>query len=441
MSSEVVNLLRALIRNRCVNDGTPESGSEHRSVATLTDYFGVPGEVFEPLPGRQSLIYRIEGSERDAPSLALVPHTDVVPVEPSGWSRDPFEGEVVDGMVYGRGAVDMLNVTAAMAVAAKPYVTGELRARGDLIFAAVADEEAGGRYGAAALVEERWDLVGADYLLTEVAYPALAVEPGRMIPVSIGEKGAFWSALRATGTPGHGSTPYRADNALAKMAEAVHGLFETPAPVAIIDEWESFVSVLDLPVEIKEALVDPDRVDDAIDELSIDDPLFARYVHALTHMTVSPNMLSAGMKANVIADRAQAQIDIRTLPGMDRHFVDSHLRKAMGSARDDVDIEPFMDMESTISPTGNPLWEAIASGVEDIEGHRNLLPTLMTVGTDARFFRTRGTVAYGVGLYDDRMSFSEMLALFHGHDERVSAESVDLTTRLYERVLQHFLGS
>lgn len=441
MSSEVVDLLRALIRNRCVNDGTPESGQEHRSVDTLTEFFGVPGEVFEPLPGRQSLIYRVEGSEPDAPSLALVPHTDVVPADPSGWSRDPFGAELVDGMVYGRGAVDMLNVTAAMAAAAKPYVTGELRPQGDLIFAAVADEEAGGRYGAAALVEQRWDLVGADYLLTEVAYPALGAESGRMIPVSIGEKGAFWSALRATGTPGHGSTPYRADNALAKMAEAVQGLFATPSPVTIIEEWESFVSVLDLPSEIKEALVDPDRVDEAIDELAIDDPLFARYVHALTHMTVSPNMLSAGMKANVIADRAQAQIDIRTLPGMDRHFVDSHLRKAMGNARDDVEIEPFMDMESTISPTGNPLWEAIADGVEEIEGHRNLLPTLMTVGTDARFFRTRGTVAYGVGLYDDRMSFSEMLALFHGHDERVSPESVDLTTRLYERVLHHFLAS
>lgn len=439
MSSEVVELLRALIRNECVNDGTPESGHEHRSVATLTDYLGVPGEVFEPLPGRQSLIYRVQGSERDAPSLALVPHTDVVPVDPSGWSRDPFAAELVDGMVYGRGAVDMLNVTAAMAAAVKPYVVGQLRPRGDLVFAAVADEEAGGRYGAAALVDQRWDLVGADYLLTEVAYPPLATGGGRMVPVSVGEKGAFWSALRATGTPGHGSTPYRADNALAKMAEAVHGLFQTPSPVAIIDEWEAFVSVLDLPDELKEALVDPDRVDEAVDELAIDDPLFARYVHALTHMTVSPNMLAAGIKANVIADRAQAQIDIRTLPGMDRHFVDSHLRKAMGSARDDVEIDPFMDMESTISPTGNALWEAIARGVEDVEGHRNLLPTLMTVGTDARFFRARGTVAYGVGLYDDRMSFSEMLALFHGHDERVSEKSVELTAQLYERVLHHLL--
>ncbi|MGH8945185.1 MAG: M20/M25/M40 family metallo-hydrolase [Acidimicrobiia bacterium] len=441
MSSEVVELLQALIRNQCVNDGTTTGGQEHRSVATLIDFLGVQGEVFEPAPGRQSLVYRIEGSDPDAPSLALVPHTDVVPVDRSGWSRDPFGAEIVDGMVFGRGAVDMLNVTAAMAAAAKPYVTGEARPRGDLILATVADEEAGGRYGAAALVEERWDLVRVDYLLTEVAYPAIDGEQGPMIPVSIGEKGVFWSALRTSGTPGHGSTPYRADNALETMAAAVHGIFETPSPVAMIEEWESFVSVLDIPEELKAALTDPDQVDEAIETLAADDPLFARYVHALTHMTVSPNMLDAGIKANVIADRARADIDIRTLPGMDRHFVDSHLRKAMGRARDHVEIQPFMDLEATISPTGNPLWEAIADSVQDLEGHRNLLPTLMTVGTDARFWRTRGTVAYGVGLYDDRMAFSEMLALFHGHDERVSVASVERTTALYERVLHHFLGS
>lgn len=441
MSSEVIDLLQALIRNECVNDGTTTSGREHRSVATLIDFLGVPGEVFEPAPGRQSLVYRVEGSDPEAPSLALVPHIDVVPVDRSGWSRDPFAAEIVDGMVYGRGAVDMLNITAAMAAAAKPYVTGEATPRGDLVLAAVADEEAGGRYGAAALVEERWDLVGADFLLTEVAYPGIGGEHGAMVPVSIGEKGVFWSALRTTGTPGHGSTPYGADNALEKMVAAVHGIFETPSPVAMIEEWEEFVSVLALPEELKDALTDPDQVDEAIETLAVDDPLFARYVHALTHMTVSPNMLDAGVKANIIADRARTDVDIRTLPGMNREFVDSHLQKAMGSARDHIDIQPFMDLEATISATGNPLWEAIADGVEDLEGHRNLLPTLMTVGTDARFWRIRGTVAYGVGLYDGRMSFSEMLALFHGHDERVSVASVERTTQLYERVLRHLLGS
>jgi len=439
MSHEVVELLQTLIRNQCVNDGTVGSGHEYRSVATLRDFLGTEGEVFEPEPGRQSLIKRVPGTDPAAPSLALVPHLDVVPVDRSGWTQDPFAADIVDGFVYGRGAVDMLNVTAAMAVAAKPYLTGEKRPRGDLLFAAVADEEGGGRYGALQLVEQRWEDVKADYLLTEVAYPPISYASQQAIPVATGEKGVFWTILRATGTPGHGSTPYRSNNALIKMVEAVHGIADEPMPVAITEEWRRLVVTLDLPENLKESLVDEDRVDEAIDILAITDPLFARYVHAVTHLTISPNMFNAGMKANVIADTATANVDVRALPGMDRGFIDSHLYKAMGNARDDVDLDPYLDLEATISPAGdNPLWEAIADAVEALEGHRNLLPTLMTVGTDARFWRVRGTVAYGVGLYDDRMDFSEMLSLFHGHDERVSVESVVRTTDLYHEVLERF---
>lgn len=439
MTSEAVELLKILIRNACVNDGTPGSGHEYRSVETLLEFFGVDGEVFEPMPGRQSLIYRVSGKDPSAPALALVPHLDVVPADPDGWSVDPFGAVVKDGFVYGRGAIDMLNVTSAMAVAVSPYLRGEIEPRGDLVFAAVADEEAGGVYGAKALVEERWDLVEAPFLLTEVAYPPPDNAKETVVPVAVGEKGVFWSTVRSSGVPGHGSTPFGADNALEKLATAIHGLFQTPSPVLIIEEWVAFVESLDLDAGLAEQLVDPDAVDQAIAALAVGDPRFASYAHALTHLTVSPNRATAGTKTNIIADRAKADVDIRALPGMDRHFIDSHLLKAMGSARDDVDIESHQDLEATVSGTDNALWTAIADSVEDIEGHRNLLPTMMTVGTDARFWRIRGSVAYGVGLYDDRMGFSEMLGLFHGHDERVSVDSVDRTTLLYERVLKRFL--
>jgi len=441
MSNEAVPLLQTLIRNACVNDATPQSGHEHRSVESLVEYFGVEGEVFEPAPGRQSLIYRIEGSDPSAPSLCLLPHLDVVPVDETGWTQDPFGADIVDGFVYGRGAVDMLNVTAAMSVAVKPYLRGEVIPRGDLVFAAVADEEAGGMLGAKELVSGRWDLVNAEYVLTEVAYPPVSYANETAIPVAIGEKGAFWSLLRSSGTPGHGSAPYRADNALQKMVEALHGILQEPMPVAITTEWREFVASLDLVADLKDALVDPDRVDEAIETLALSDPLFARYAHSLTHLTISPNLMRAGVKANVIASSASAAVDIRSVAGMDRSFVDSHLYKAMGNYRDDIDIEPIQDMVSTISPTDNPLWAAIEQSVESIEGHRRLLPTMMTVGTDARFFRSKGSIGYGVGLYDDRMDFSEMLALFHGHDERVSVESVDRTTMLYVEILDRFLGS
>jgi len=441
MSHDAVELLQTLIRNQCVNDGTPDSGFEARSVETVVEYLGVEGEVFEPMPGRQSVVYRVPGTDPEAPSLALVPHLDVVPVDRAGWSVDPFAAEVVDGLIYDRGAVDMLNVAAAMTVTVRPYLNGEKKPRGDLLFCAVADEENGGRFGAMALVNEHWDLVKADYLLTEVAYPGLTVDDHKAVPVSIGEKGAYWSILETSGAPGHGSLPYGTDNALEKMVTALAGVIDTPVPADITEEWVSFVENLGLGEESTRRLTDIDQLDAEIDRIAVLDPTLARYIHAATHLTISSNMLHAGTKTNVIADRAHAQVDIRGLPGMDRAFVDSHLRKAMGSAAGHVEIRPIMDGNATISPVGNPLWKAIGDAVEELDGHRNLAPALMTVATDARFWRAKGTVCYGVGLYDDRMTFSEMLTLFHGHDERVSVASVERTTALYERVLDRFFAA
>src|SRR6266542_2805927 len=171
ITSEVTNLLQQLIRNGCVNDGTPESGGEVRSVDLLSAYLGDAGseqERFEPVPGRASMVARIEGTDPDAPSLLLMGHTDVVPVNADRWRRDPFGGELVDGEVWGRGAVDMLNETASMAVAFRRLVEEGFKPKGTLIYLAVADEEALGTYGAHWMLENNRDAVLADYVITEM---------------------------------------------------------------------------------------------------------------------------------------------------------------------------------------------------------------------------------------------------------------------------------
>lgn len=439
--SETVSLLQALIRNRCVNDGTPESGQESRSVDTLAQYFGMAGELFEPVPGRTSAVYRVRGRRPDAPGLLLMGHTDVVPVNEAGWTRDPFGGEIHDDFVWGRGSVDMLNLTASMAVAFKPYLSGALEPpAGDLVFLAVADEEAAGALGAKPLVEDRWDLVHAEYVLTEIAYPALDMGGEPRYPVSVSEKGTFWTHLTSRGVPGHGSVPYGADNAIETLVGGLGGLFESEMPVGVSDEWRAFVSSLGLPPDRAEELVDPDRVDRAIARLAEDDPRLAAYIHACTHMTISPNVFDGGTKANMVPDRAVAQVDIRALPGQTRRDVDLHLRKAMGTAGDRIELEPVADFEASSSSPGNPLWDVVVDSIEELTGSRRVVPTIMPAATDARFFRRRGSIAYGVGLFDDRVTFPDFLAMFHGHDERVSLESVDRTTRLMATVLERWAG-
>ncbi|MBI5156423.1 MAG: M20/M25/M40 family metallo-hydrolase, partial [Acidimicrobiia bacterium] len=310
-AAEVAELLQQLIRNRCVNDGTPGSGHEVRSADTLDAYLGVTGTRFEPAPGRVSTSYRIPGA-RSAPTLTLMGHTDVVPVNADGWSVDPFAGERRDGFVWGRGAIDMLNQTAAMAAVFKRALRGELRYPGDLVFLAVADEEAAGRLGARWLVDEHWPEVATDYLLTEIGTPALSGRSGPGIPVTVAEKGPHWRRLHSRGTPAHGSQPYATANALVPLADAIARLAASPPGPHLSDEWRRFVAAWDPPGDLAAELLDPERIDHAIDRLALDDLGLARWVHACTHLTVSPNVLHSGVKANVVPDQGTAEVDVRS---------------------------------------------------------------------------------------------------------------------------------
>ena len=437
---ETGELLITLIRNACVNDGTPDSGQEVRSTDTLEAYLGSAGKHFEPHPGRRSTLFRVPGTDAGAPSLMLMGHLDVVPVNPDGWSCDPFAGERVDGFIWGRGAVDMLNLTAAMAVVFKRYLTGQRAPlRGDLLFLGAADEEAAGHLGAGWITENHWDDVACDYLLTEIGTPSLPTPHGPGLPVMVAEKGPHWRRITASGTPGHGSQPHGSDNALIPVADAVARLGRAPLPVDITAEWRRFLKAWGPGADLEEALVDPDRVDDAIDRIALDDPGLARWVHASTHLTISPTILHAGTKANVVPDLASAELDVRVLPGQDESTVLDHFRKVLGPALiDEVNLVPVETEPAGGSLPAGPLWDAIGDAVRVVGGATRLLPTLSPVATDARFFRRRGTVAYGVGLFDDTLAFGDFLSMFHGHDERVSEASLDMTTALLSATVEGF---
>ncbi len=438
MSTETVALLQQLIRNRCVNDGSADSGDEHRSVATLADFFGRGGIVVEPHPGRQSVAYRVPGTDPAAPSLTLLPHLDVVPATEESWDHDPFGGEIVDGFVWGRGAVDMLNLTAAMADVFRAYLREDVPPLpGDLVFAAVADEEAGGALGAGHLVAERWDLVACDYLLTEVATPGFRTPSGLTLPVTVAEKGPAWRSLRLRGTPGHGSQPYGTDNALVGMADAITRLVEAPTAVDISAAWVEFITSIGLPEQVVDRLTDPEQIDGAIADL--DDPDFARWVHACTHLTITPTLFDAGEKQNTVPDLSTASLDVRITPGQDLNTVIDQFRKALGpKLSDEIEVIPDLDFPPNESGTGSPLWDAIDAAANEIAGPTTLVPMLTPVLTDARFFRQRGVTAYGVGLFDDDAEFAGSLAMFHGNNERVSVSSVDLTRELLAATLARF---
>ena len=441
-SSEAVELIQTLIRNQCVNTGDPDSGHEWRSAQALRSYLEEAGadlETYEPAPGRESLVVRIEGSDPQAPSLLLLGHTDVVPVTPADWRRDPFGGELVDGEVWGRGAIDMLNLTCTMAAAIAELVRTGFRPRGTVVYAAVADEEAGGFHGAGWLAEHAADVVGCDYVITESGGHVTRPEGRTAVTIAVAEKGVAWRRLRVRGTPGHGSMPYGVDNALIKTAEIVRRLARYTSEPVLDDIWQGWVAGQDdLTDEQRAALLDPGRVEDAIAGL---EPRMAKQAHACIHTTFSPNMVTGGVKINVIPDEVVLDVDIRTLPGEDDAAVQAHLAEALGKLIDDVTVEPLRwSSGATRSPTDTPLYEALGRVVGHAYPGATLLPRLMVGGTDARFFRQRGAVAYGFGLFSPGVTQADLSTRFHGIDERVDVESLRLTTDAWLNLCRDFLG-
>jgi acetylornithine deacetylase/succinyl-diaminopimelate desuccinylase-like protein len=440
LMDETTDLLQHLIRNECVNDGTPASGGEIRSVDTLEAYLRGPGvemQRYEPMPGRGSLVVRIEGSDKTAPSLHLMGHTDVVPVTRAGWRHDPFGGELIDGEVWGRGAIDMLDVTASMAVAIKKLLTSGFKPRGTLIYSAVADEEALGTYGAQWLTENKWEEVKTDFLVTEFGGVRMPIGTGAKLPIMTAEKGSQWTRLRVKGTPGHGSMPYKSDNALVKASEIITRIAKYKAPLHLQDLWKSFVEGIDLSAVQRMALTTAATFDAALDRMPEGTD---RMMYAATRTTLSPNIAHSGVKVNVIPDSAEIDIDIRTLPGDDGEGVRKMLRDAAGDLWRDVEVIHEGSNPATASPIDTPLWKALTKVTQRLIPGSTTVPFLIVGATDARYFRRKGVVSYGYGLMSDKIPFGEFSKLFHGNNERIDQESLGLMTPMWEGVVREMVG-
>ncbi|WP_344792026.1 M20/M25/M40 family metallo-hydrolase [Gryllotalpicola daejeonensis] len=444
LTTQTIELLRELIRNACVSDGSADSGGEARSAATLQRFFegsGVRIELVEPHPGRVSLIATLPGTDPEGPSLLLLGHTDVVPAG-RGWTHDPFGGDVVgegpDAEVWGRGALDMLHLTASYAVALRAIATSGVPLRGRLVFAGVADEESGGVLGAQWILANRPDLVNVDGVISETGGIPLAVDGQvRGVTVTVGEKGMSGRRLRVAGHPRHASTPWGADNAVITAASAITRIGEHAATAQIDDLWPQYVAVLDVPDDVKAALVDPELIDAALPQLG---PI-AGLAHAVTHTTYSPDIVRGGDKLNVVPQSAHVDLDIRTLPGVSAADVDEHLRAALGPLASRVTIEPLgSESPASRSPLDTPLYGALCDAVAAAYPGAHAVPVIAPGAADSRYFRQRGIPAYGFGMFSPRWRHSDFRHLVHSVDERVDLATIDLAVHAIERVARQVLG-
>ena len=441
-AGRLVEVLQQLIRNACVSRDFPSIGEESRNADTLEAVLGGGGlelERVELVEGRASLVARIEGTDRDAPSLCLLGHSDVVPVDESGWTRDPFGGELVDGEVWGRGAVDMLNQTAAMALALRNLADRGFRPRGTLTYVAVPDEECGGYQGTKLLAEQRPDLLRADFAVTEIGGAVRSTPSGTAVECFVAEKGTGGVRVVVRGTPAHSSAPYGADNALLTAVEVVRRLAAWRAPTTVLGAWAGWVRAQGYPSETEALLLDADRLFDALG--SLPDAL-ARQAHACTHTTVVPTILRAGEKLNVIPGRAEVSVNIRILPGDDPESVLGELRDLLADLMVDgrVELDQVRLQAGSESSPDTPLWAALERVARIHHPDAVLVPSLCPGATDARWLRPAGIPTYGFGVLSRRVTPAQYWARFHGHDERIDVESLGMSLAAWEELATDFVG-
>ena len=427
MCDEAVQILQDLIRIDTVNP----PGNEGKAAHYLADLFKREGIDYQLLgeKGRENFVASIGEGEK---SLLFLSHTDVVPVSEENWDVPPFSGEIKDGYIWGRGALDCKDLVAAEACALLRIKRENIPLKGKLIFAAVADEEKGGEAGAKLLTEKYLDVIRADFAINEGAGEYIDVNGKKLYLLQTGEKGPCWSKLKAFGVSGHGSRPTLGDNAVVKMAEAVENLGKYTPEITVIPAVKKLMETYsELMGEKKK--VTSENVDEIID--AIPDRFFAEGLRATTRMTVSPNMIQGGKKVNIIPDYCEAEIDIRTLPGQDQEYVKKVLTPLIG----ECELEILHYHHANFSPADNEYYSLIENTVKEVLDNVPCAPYVLSGATDSYYLRKVGIESYGVSLLSKEFP-TELLKTVHGSNERIDTKSMEVKTEFLYRLAKTYLS-
>jgi acetylornithine deacetylase/succinyl-diaminopimelate desuccinylase-like protein len=444
-AGEVAALCSDLIRIRTVNRGEGDADPERPAaemVAALLDEAGAEPVIVESAPGRSSVLARIAGTDPSHPAFLVHGHLDVVPADPAEWTVPPFSGEIRDGYVWGRGAVDMKGTLAMTLAVVRQRLREGRRTRGDLILAFLADEECTGDFGSRYVAREHRDLfTGCTEAISESGGFSVTAGTGltgtgltgtggnsgngagrRIYPIATGERGTMWMKLTARGTAGHGSKP-APDNAVAELAHAISRLAAHAWPVRITPGVRA---LLDGLAGALGTTIDHDRLDEEARRLGAPGLLFESTVRN----SANPTRLDAGYKVNVVPGTAHAQVDGRYLPGTGEEFL-ATVDRLLGPkvTREFINYE-----EAPAADPAGPTFAALAGALlaEDPAGRP--VPYVMAGGTDAKSFNRIGITSFGFAplLLGPELDY---FGMFHGVDERVPVEGLRFGTRVLDRFL------
>jgi acetylornithine deacetylase/succinyl-diaminopimelate desuccinylase-like protein len=430
LQQESIEVLQRLIRFNTVNP----PGNERPAIEYLADYLqqaGLEVEVLAAEEGRPNLVADLRG-RGDGPTLCFLGHVDTVLADPEDWEHDPWSGDVIDGFLWGRGALDMKSQVAAEAVAAARLAREGWSGQGHLKLVFVADEEAGGDLGAHWLTSTHPDRVRCDLLLNEGAGQVFNYDGRRSYGVCCGEKGVFRFTLTAHGVAGHASLPRMGDNALLKLGPVLDRLAEAGHSFALTETSREMLRRLG---------GDPDDPAKALAQIEASDPILAGLVlEPMLSVTLAPTMAQASLKVNVIPSRAQIKIDCRVPPGLGEEAARQRAQEVLGEAFDDLTLDFTEQVVGNESAVDTPLMDSIARWVKRTDTEADVVPVLLPGFSDSRWFRDTfpECVAYGFFPMSHTPLF-ESAPLIHSANERINVRDLGLATEFYADVARDLL--
>jgi acetylornithine deacetylase/succinyl-diaminopimelate desuccinylase-like protein len=429
MMNEAVELLSRYLQIDTINP----PGNEARGAAFFADIFKkekIDYKIYEAVPDRQSIRAVIPGSGEKG-ALILLNHIDVVPAQMDQWSFEPFSGEVKDGFVHGRGALDMKGQGIMELLAFLDIRRKGLTPCRDIIFLAVADEETGGKYGAEYLLDNHPDDFEADIVLNEGGYGITDIIPDRsVVTISTAEKGVCWVKLIRTGPPGHGSIPH-GQNALEKMIQGINRILGRENPLIISDVMAEYFKQMGAGWDFLKPYLDDNEIGTLIRVLRESGLADLPQISAMIRNTVSVTMMAAGTKTNVIPSRVEAELDVRILPGQDPDEFVAELKRQL--ADEDISVEITTKHPANESPMDSSSFSLIKTVIAEHFPDALVVPSLLMAVSDSRFFRDRGISCYGVFPVLVQMDDFQRI---HGLDEKISEENMIKGTEVYTDIVK-----
>ncbi len=426
-------LLQRLIRFNTVNPPGAERELQESLAADLRDA-GFEVDLLGAEPERPNLVARLRG-RGDGPTLCLLSHVDTVLATAADWTHDPWSGDLADGCVWGRGALDMKSQTAAEVTAALALARGGWRPQeGDLLIIVLVDEEVGGELGAMWICDEHPDLVRCDYLLNEGAGSPFPYDGERYYGVCVAEKGVFRFRVLTDGTAGHASIPKIGDNALLKMAPLLARLAERQPQYDVVEPARALLAGLGL--ELNGGV---GGVESALARLQERDPILALLVEPLLGVTLAPTRISASEKINVIPASAELRVDCRVPPGLGEDVAEARIREVLGT--DGYRLEFTERVRGNHSAVQSPLMDAIVGWVGEHDPEARVVPTILPGFTDSRTFRDAFPDCVAYGFFPHRnMSLYETAPLIHAADERIDVRDLGYAAAFFRDVCKEILG-